>query len=91
MSAKCQAFPGLEIVEYGSGPREHQHTGLTKREYFATAALQGITANPNFFGSLFQQNPLAASDFAVECADAIIARLSMPQVAAIESATGDAK
>jgi hypothetical protein len=29
-----------------------------------TAALTGILANPNFFGSLFQQSPRAAVEFA---------------------------
>lgn len=47
--------------------------GLTIRQYYQAAALQGITANPNFFGSQFQQNPQCAAGFAVECADAILA------------------
>lgn len=50
--------------------------GLTKREAFAMAALQGISANPNFFGPLFQQNPRAAADYAVDAADALIAALA---------------
>ena len=30
-----QAFPGIEIVEYGSGPRAEHHIGMTLRDYFA--------------------------------------------------------
>lgn len=35
------------------------------------AALQGITANPHFFGSLYQQDPRAAVEFAVQCVQAM--------------------
>ncbi|MGYP003406214017 len=31
------------------------------------AALQGICANPNFFGPIFQQSPEAAVEFARAC------------------------
>lgn len=50
--------------------------GLTKREYFAAMAMQGISANPSFFGPLFQQNPRAAADYAVDAADALLEALA---------------
>jgi hypothetical protein len=32
------AFPGVEVVEYGSGPRAGHHTGMSLRDYFAVHA-----------------------------------------------------
>ena len=37
-----QAFPGTEIVEYGSGPRAEHHIGMTLRDYFAATAPIGV-------------------------------------------------
>lgn len=37
-----QAFPGIEIVEYGSGPRAEHHVGMTLRDYFAAKALPAL-------------------------------------------------
>ena len=76
------AFPGVEVVVTGidSDGVERYDTeatgGMTLREYYAGKALAGITANPNFFGSKFQQNPLGAAQFAVECADFLLEELS---------------
>lgn len=33
------AFPATEVVEYGSGPRETQHVGMSLRDYFAAKAI----------------------------------------------------
>lgn len=38
------------------------------------AALQGISANPNFFGSAFQSSPEAAVEFARACVRAAYRR-----------------
>jgi hypothetical protein len=44
--------------------------GLTKREYFAAMAMQGILADPNV------TDEDAATDLAVKCADFLILRLN---------------
>jgi hypothetical protein len=48
----------------------HNHSGY--RAIF-TAAVQGICANPHFFGPLLQQSPRAAVEFAREVVAAAIA------------------
>lgn len=49
---------------------EWAHLGLTKREFFAAAAMQGVCANPDWdWGS----KPTAK--VAVMCADALLAEL----------------
>lgn len=45
--------------------------GLTKREYFAALAMQGLLANPAFSNTTFDDTKTA-----VEIADALIARLN---------------
>lgn len=69
------AFPEQISLDVSGNPYS-MIEGMTLRQYYAGKALTGITANPNFFGSLFQQNPLGAAQFAVECADFLIAELS---------------
>ncbi|HHZ71193.1 MAG TPA: hypothetical protein EYN54_13160 [Methylococcaceae bacterium] len=49
--------------------------GLTKREVFAMAAMQGMSSNPEFYG----QSVDFAKNIAVDCvkfADALLAELS---------------
>lgn len=75
INGKLPAYPQLELDRI-SGQTIDQHFGLTQRACFAKAALQGITANPNFFGSLFQQHPESAAQFAVQCADFLIIELN---------------
>lgn len=76
--AKDNAFPAdPNWIEPCTVEEGHRIAGgMSMRQYYAGEALSGIVANPNFFGSLFQQNPLAAAQFAVECADHLIAELS---------------
>lgn len=50
--------------------------GLTKREYFAAAALQGLLANPVFIS---EQSDFAIRKAAVEHADGMIERLNKEQ------------
>lgn len=71
------AFP--VVLETTRTPNDSEQLGLTKRELFAAMAMQGISANPNFFGTLFQQNPRAAADYAVDAADALLAELAKVQ------------
>lgn len=59
-----------------------QH-GLTKREAFAMAAMQGILACPaddlgHDIGSDVEVLPEDIASYAVECADALLAELSKP-------------
>lgn len=48
-------------------------TGLTKRELFAAMAMQGLMADSNV------EDPIAASQLAVRCADALINELNEKQ------------
>ena len=48
--------------------------GLTKREYFAAMAMQGVISNSNINGDLFGEGEVAVSALAL--ADALIAELN---------------
>jgi len=68
-SNEC-AYPVLE-TEIGI----NFHPGLTKREAFAMAAMQGMSSDPEFYG----QSVEFAKNIAVDCvklADALLAELS---------------
>lgn len=67
------------MIQDGNGYKPEVTGGITIREHFAGLAMQGIVANPNFFGSIFQQHPLAAAEFAAKAADGLIAELDKPQ------------
>ena len=56
------AFPGDENKYFDP------ELGLTKREYFAAAALQGLLANPNRVRSFDEYGPSAvlAADFLID-------------------------
>jgi len=57
-------------------PQYNTHTyGLTKREYFAATALQGLLSQPPIDSNTFNDPELTARD-AVECADALIKELN---------------
>jgi len=61
------AFPHLETTSRGEP--YHDHLGMTLRDYFAAAALQGSIANPNSNGNW--------EDFALDAyryADAMLER-----------------
>lgn len=64
--ANANAFPGDSEL---TGP-EH---GLTKREYFAALALQGMLANAAYDPML---EPWGMEEKAVECADILIDALN---------------
>lgn len=54
------------------GGYDHPQAGLTKREYFAAMAMQGILANPH-------QNDLSINlmvEYSVDCADLLIEQLN---------------
>lgn len=53
---------------------EHSEAkGLTKREYFAAMAMQGILTNPNFTSGIY--SPEEKVQLSVECADMLLAEL----------------
>lgn len=55
----------------------HQNTGLTKREYFAAMAMQGILARPDTYEHKSRQDFLTShTSIAVELADQLIIELN---------------
>lgn len=70
------AFPRLEHVKHGNFSEARYvwetHGGLTKREYFAAMAMQGMLAS-----GISERNsgPVSLAMSAVEQADALIAEL----------------
>ena len=43
-----QKINETEFFEYNLPNKEKQYSGLTKREYFAGLAMQGLLANPQY-------------------------------------------
>ena len=62
------AFPALDDAGTGLHLREH---GLSKREYFAAKALQGVMADPNLDITCAE-----IAQLCVRAADALIAELA---------------
>lgn len=52
--------------------------GLTKREYFAAKAMQGILSNRELINGYTSSSAKDVATFAIECADAILAELDKP-------------
>lgn len=71
MNPNDQAFP-LNMLN-DDGTRFFSCAGLTKREYFAGLAMQGIVASCNSRGVLMDTE---IAPFAVKWADALIAALN---------------
>jgi len=63
-------------------PGEYDSVGLTKREYFAAMAMQGILSDAASVTSLIETTPKGkrpteeAAKLYVECADALLAALN---------------
>ena len=53
---------------------DSKHLGLTKREYFAGLAMQGLLNNSNIIFNLSRIND--AERWAVQCADTLLEELS---------------
>jgi hypothetical protein len=64
------AFPIFD----SSGEHFLKHRGLSKREYFAALALQGMLSNPSLDGEEYTPNLNAC--LAIEAADILIYRLN---------------
>lgn len=50
--------------------------GLTKREYFAAMALQGILSGDITINTQLNQSPKWSAEYALQCADALIVELN---------------
>lgn len=72
-NAESNAYP-LEIVRRDSQGRavmeQDFEFGLTKREYFAAAVIQGLSSKPNIADSIY-----SLAEIAVKQADALLAEL----------------
>jgi hypothetical protein len=66
----------------GEGFQNPRYTqkGMTLLQYYAGQALAGICANPQFFGSIMQQEPEAAADFANKTATAMLSHRQQGEV-----------
>jgi hypothetical protein len=57
---------------YATSYSSYYRNGLTKREYFAALAMQGILAGK------IQSDSTMVAEFAIECADELIESLNVP-------------
>jgi hypothetical protein len=77
---KNQNKPAFSVALKDNGNALHKDAmGLTKREYFAGLAMQGLLSNPNggmTEGSGRTFSPDGISDLALKHADALLERLS---------------
>lgn len=64
--------PSQPTIENGINGEVTQGFGLTKREYFAALALQGLSAN-SFHKNL---SPDSVAKWSVKCADSLINELN---------------
>ena len=67
-----------EFFEYNLPNQERQYSGLTKREYFAGLALQGLLANCNggmTSGGRYTFSPNGISELAILHADELLKQL----------------
>lgn len=73
---KNAEMPAMPVIAFygesdgGCSPAPSQFKGLTKREEFAKAAMQGLCANPEFFN-----REELVEDVAISIADALLAAL----------------
>jgi len=73
MTEKANGFDrgiGHQPITMDAGKMPYAHMGLTKREYFAGLAMQGMIANPTYF------NPATLAFRSVEYADALLEELA---------------
>ena len=74
------AYPAFKIDEDGKQFVDNNMLGLTKREYFAAMAMQGLTTNPEFLKTtnhITEEGYLKSlCESAVNSADALITELN---------------
>jgi hypothetical protein len=72
-------LPAFACVGYDALGGGYQQDGLTKREYFAALAMQGILANAIvrdiLSGNNGMQVPELIAEYSVQYADAVLAKL----------------
>jgi hypothetical protein len=75
---KNQDLPAFASVAI-SGNDGYQQDGLTKREYFAAMAMQGLLSNPEWMkeykGEKYLMQSDIVADVAIRTADTILAKL----------------
>ena len=67
-----------EFFEYNLPNKERQYSGLTKREYFAGLAMQGMLANPNGVmteSGMWWHSPEEFARLSIICADELLKQL----------------
>ena len=69
-NSDCPAMPFTQKPEY-----QHQEAGLTKREYFAGLAMQGILANDNVADGEGNLKASEVAKFTLLLADALLKEL----------------
>lgn len=76
-NANLPAMPFQEVngITGGMITSHNNHKGLSKREMFAMAAMQGLLVNAELNGLTFDTAPAQA----VKCADALLAELEKQQ------------
>lgn len=83
--AKVKVFTGADLGEEQAYPRagydgidrcEGSEDGLTKREAFAKAAMQGLCSDRDEAGVLVEKGGAWIADQAVKCADALLEALA---------------
>ena len=75
------AFSGDAFISDITGHKES--VGLTKREYFAAFAMQGLLSSGSVMGILSGNNGMAVpnliAEYSVQYADALLAELDKPK------------
>ncbi len=66
--------PIYPVKEDGFHNENARCIGLTKREYFAGLAMQGLITNPNYSGTSWEE----LAQKAVICSDKLLTQLSKP-------------
>ena len=72
-----QKINETEFFEYNLPNKERQYSGLTKREYFAGLAMQGLLANPNIKrpSGDYEKENIEFAEVCVKYADALLNEL----------------
>ena len=67
---------GYEPINFVTATKESHYKGLTKREYFAGLAMQGILNDPQPISNSINDNVRLTAEHSVKYADALLEELS---------------